>query len=55
MLSASALGLADNTYLDLDYSAYHKNLIHAIIIVSYHSMQIFLSFHWLRAHHVACK
>ena len=27
MLSASAFGLADNTYLDLDYSGYHKNLI----------------------------
>ena len=28
VLSASAYGLlADNTYLDLDYSGYHKNLI----------------------------
>ena len=25
--SASAFGSADNTYLDLDYSGYHKNLI----------------------------
>ena len=25
--SASASGSADNTYLDLDYSGYHKNLI----------------------------
>ena len=24
---ASAFGSADNTYLDLDYSGYHKNLI----------------------------
>ena len=27
MLSASAFGSVDNTYLDLDYSGYHKNLI----------------------------
>ena len=27
VLSASASGSADNTYLDLDYSRYHKNLI----------------------------
>ena len=27
MLSASAFGSADNTYLDPDYSGYHKNLI----------------------------
>ena len=26
-VSASAFGSADNTYLDLDYSGYHKNLI----------------------------
>ena len=26
-LSASALGSADNTYFDLDYSGYYKNLI----------------------------
>ena len=26
-LSASAFGSPDNTYLDLDYSGYHKNLI----------------------------
>ena len=25
--SASAFGSADNTYLDFDYSGYHKNLI----------------------------
>ena len=25
--SAPAFGSADNTYLDLDYSGYHKNLI----------------------------
>ena len=28
LLSASAFGLTDNTYLNLDYSRYHKNLIH---------------------------
>ena len=27
MLSASAFGSTDNTYLDLDFSGYHKNLI----------------------------
>ena len=27
LLSASALGSTDNTYLDLDYSRYHKNFI----------------------------
>ena len=27
VLSASAFSSADNTYLDLDYSGYHKNLI----------------------------
>ena len=27
VLSASALVSADNTYLGLDYSGYHKNLI----------------------------
>ena len=27
VLSASAFGLVDNTYLDLDYSGYHKNRI----------------------------
>ena len=26
-VSAPAFGLADNTYLDLDYSGYQKNLI----------------------------
>ena len=26
-VSASVFGLADNTYLDLDYSGYHTNLI----------------------------
>ena len=31
MLSASAFGSADNTYLDLDYSGYHKNLIQYIV------------------------
>ena len=42
MLSASAYGLlADNTYLDLDYSGYHKNR-HPIIAyyhVSYDEFQ----------------
>ena len=27
VLSASTSGSADNTYLELDYSGYHKNLI----------------------------
>jgi len=27
VLSASAFGSADNTYFELDYSGYHKNLI----------------------------
>ena len=33
MLSASAFGSADNTYLDLDYSGYHKNLIKGLFII----------------------
>ena len=28
VISRAEEGLADNTYLDLDYSGYHKNLIH---------------------------
>ena len=32
MLSASAFGSADNTYLDLDYSGYQKNLIQWLLI-----------------------
>ena len=32
MLSASAFGSADDTYLDLDYDGYHKNLIQHIIV-----------------------
>ena len=27
-ISQAEEGSADNTYLDLDYSGYHKNLIH---------------------------
>ena len=33
MLSASAFGSADNSYLDLDYSGYHKNLIKGLFII----------------------
>ena len=33
MLSASAFSSADNTYLDLDYSGYHKNLIQLLFII----------------------
>ena len=32
MLSTSAFGSADKTYLDLDYYEYHKNLLQFIII-----------------------
>ena len=31
---APAFGSADNTYLDLDYSGYHKNLIQWLFIVN---------------------
>ena len=31
MLSASTLGSADDTYLDLDYSGYQKSLIQHVI------------------------
>ena len=34
MLSASAFGSADNTYLDLDYSVYHKNLIQQLFKIA---------------------
>ena len=34
MCSASAFGSADNTFLDLDYSGYHKNLIQYFFIIS---------------------
>ena len=33
MFSASSFGPAVNTYLDLDYSVYHKNLIQWLFIV----------------------
>ena len=26
-----------------------------VLLKNYHSIQIFLPFHWLRAHHVTCK
>ena len=32
-----------------------KNFIHTEAKCNYHSKQIFLSFHWPRAHHVTCK
>ena len=32
-VSAPAFGLADNTYLDLEYSGYHKNLIQWLFII----------------------
>ena len=34
MLLASAFGSTDNTYLDLDFSGYHKNLIQKLFKIA---------------------
>ena len=40
MLSASALGSADNTYLNFDHSGYHKNLIQQLFKIIIHPTRI---------------
>ena len=41
MLSASAFVSADNTYLDLDYSEYHKNFIQLLLKVEVKTLGIY--------------
>ena len=44
MLSPSAFSSADNSYLDLDYSGCHKNLIHYNNIIVYYFIQSEMSY-----------